>query len=138
MKVMVDTNILVDIALARQPFAKSSIETWTRIAELGDPPFFAPHSLATFYYLVKQAHDNTRAIQAVDDLLLTGQTADFPAEAMTAARELAFSDFEDAMVVSAAIYNNCDRLVTRNPKDFDASPLPVQTPDDFLSGLDGS
>ena len=38
-------------------------------------------------------------------------------------------DFEDSVTVAAALAARCDLIVTRDPKGFRASPVPVFTPE---------
>jgi predicted nucleic acid-binding protein len=135
MKVLFDTNILVDVALARKPFAKASLECWTRSIEFGELPFVAPHSLATFYYLVENVHGADRARLAVEDLLETGHVVEFGHADAVGSLELACKDFEDAMIVSAAVRAEVEAIITRNEKDFCGSPIPVFTPEDYLKVL---
>lgn len=133
MKVVFDTNVLLDIALARKPFVTSSMAVWVRTAQSEHPPMIAPHSLATFYYIVRQAHGKGRAMDAVQDLLVTGQLISFDADCAARAFELGFSDFEDAMIASAAVSVEADWILTRNMSDFKISPVPCATPEDFLN-----
>lgn len=51
------------------------------------------------------------------------------------ARSLTFSDFEDAVVASAAQLAGCERIVTRNVADFAGSPVPAVTPEELLADL---
>ena len=45
-------------------------------------------------------------------------------------------DFEDALQISCADYGNCDVIVTRDTKHFDAyTDIPVYTPKEFLDKL---
>ena len=45
------------------------------------------------------------------------------------------NDFEDNLVLTCAVNARLDAIVTRDPKDFVGSPLPVLTPDEFLDKL---
>lgn len=133
MKVLFDTNVLLDIALAREPFVKASIAAWTMVAEGQEKPLLAPHSLATFYYIVRQAHGKDLAMEAVHDLLETGRVAAFDDACAQESSALAFSDFEDAMVAACALRSEADWILTRNQSDFKKSPVDCQTPEVFLS-----
>jgi predicted nucleic acid-binding protein len=133
MKILFDTNVLLDIALARKPFVKASMKAWTMVSTGLDKPMIAPHSLATFYYMVRQAHGNPRAHEAVRDLLETGSVAAFDEQAASTALALEFSDFEDAMVAAVAVSAEAEWILTRNIRDFKKSPVPCQTPEAFVS-----
>ncbi len=133
MKVFFDTNVLLDIALAREPYAKASIEAWTIVAKSDEKPLIAPHSLATFSYIVGQAHGRQMAKRSVNDLLETGRVATFDDACAHHAHALGFSDFEDAMVAAAAVGSEANCILTRNLADFKRAPLLCQTPEVFLS-----
>ncbi|PKP34685.1 MAG: hypothetical protein CVT98_10640 [Bacteroidetes bacterium HGW-Bacteroidetes-15] len=51
------------------------------------------------------------------------------------ALNLDIKDFEDAVQMIAAVQCKADCLVTRNPKDFQPSLLPVMQPVDYLSSI---
>lgn len=131
MRVVFDTNVLLDIALGRQPFAASSLAAFEKVREAGELPLLAPHTLATFYYMVAKSHDRARAQVAIEDLLTTAEVASFDHDAALRSSGLGMGDFEDAMVVSAAIECSADLILTRNESDFSNSPIPVQSPEAF-------
>ena len=54
------------------------------------------------------------------------------------ARTLAMADFEDAVVASLAEASQCRHVITRNVGDFDRSPVPAITPEEFLASLSAS
>ena len=43
------------------------------------------------------------------------------------------SDFEDNLQIACAVEAKLDAIVTRNPKDFAGSPVPVLTPAELLA-----
>jgi predicted nucleic acid-binding protein len=135
MRALFDTNILLDIGLARKPFAATAFACLSEALNSGEPPRIAPHSLATFYYIVAQSKGKAFANTAVDDLLATTDVVPF--DHLTARRslELDFGDFEDAMIASAAETAEMDYIVTRNVKDFNPSPIPALSPEAFLKEL---
>jgi hypothetical protein len=48
---------------------------------------------------------------------------------------MAGSDLEDNVCLACAVNAHLDAIVTRNPKDFAASPIPVLTPTELLASL---
>ncbi|PXA05442.1 hypothetical protein DDZ13_00815 [Coraliomargarita sinensis] len=135
MRLVFDTNVLLDIALGRQPFAASSLEAYEKVRASGDLPLVAPHSLATFYYIVAQAYDRVRANKAIKDLLTTCEVTAFNDDSALRSCEFGLADFEDAMVVSAAVLSEADLILTRNEADFANSPIPVQSPDAYNESI---
>lgn len=135
MNVLFDTNVLLDIALAREPFVAASMEAWSVVALSGEKPLVAPHSLATFDYIVRQAHGRRVAAEAVRDLMSTGEIATFDDACAREALEMKFADFDDAMVAAAAQNAGADCILTRNLGDFKNSPIPCKTPEEFLATI---
>jgi predicted nucleic acid-binding protein len=127
MRALIDTNILLDVALARPRFVDESAAV-LRWAEAGGQSAVAWHTLSTCAYLLKGG-----GISFVDKLL---RLMDVPttghADAMRAL-SLAMPDFEDALQASAALAWRADVIVTRNPADFRKSPVPALTPRSFLT-----
>ena len=131
MRVFFDTNVLLDIALGREPFVQESLRAFEQQRATGETPLIAPHSLATFYYMVAKSYDSDRARIAAEDLLTTAEVARFDHDSALRCNELEMADFEDAMIVSAAMECEADCILTRNELDFRNSPIPVLCPEAF-------
>jgi hypothetical protein len=54
---------------------------------------------------------------------------------MLHARALPGSDFEDNVIMACAEAERLDFIITRNPDDFEPSPIAVITPTDFVKRL---
>lgn len=132
MRVLFDTNVLLDIALARKPFAKSAFAAYCAVRDAGELPLLAPHSLATFYYIIAHANGKEMARDAVNDLIATSEVAAFNHETALKSQQLGFVDFEDAMIVATAMACGADLILTRNGKDFIQSPVAYASPEEFL------
>lgn len=135
MRVLFDTNILLDIGLARRPFAETAFACLLAIRETGELPRIAPHSLATFYYIVAQARGNESANTAVGDLIATSEILPFDQDMAQRSLKLSFNDFEDAMIAATAEAAGMDSILTRNEKHFKQSPVPAINPEALLAQL---
>lgn len=132
MRALFDTNILLDIGLARQPFAEQAIACLIATREKGESPHIAPHSLATFYYIIEQSRGRHQANETIRDIISTGEIVPFNHEMAQRALKLNFGDFEDAMIAAAAEMSGMDCILTRNGDDFKKSPVPALSPQEFL------
>ncbi|MBQ3799030.1 MAG: PIN domain-containing protein [Treponema sp.] len=101
MKVFLDTNVLIDYLLKREPF-------------YGDAP--AEYCRGTLLKL-----------RSVLNVVGEDDTTVF-----AAARNTGFPDFEDSMQHESALSAGTDYIITRNPKDFKDSRIPVCSPAEFL------
>lgn len=132
MKLLIDTDILLDVALDRQPHAAASGRVLTACEYHAVQGFVAWHSLSNFYDLVVPLQGETDTRQFILDLVGFINVAPTTTESIRLAVRLAIKDLEDAMQVAAADACGADFIVTRNPRDFLRSPIRAMTPAAFL------
>ena len=126
MRILIDTDVLLDVALLREPHAGQSTAV-LRWAEAGGDAAVAWHSLANCAYLLK-----ARGRPFLRELVQIVEVA--PASAADARRalELPMADLEDAFQAAAALAWGADVIVTRNIADYRRSPVDALTPSAFL------
>jgi hypothetical protein len=96
--------------------------------------WIAWHTLSNIFYLVRgHSRSAQPALQFVSDLLSWSEVAVTGKPEALQAILAGMNDFEDALQVAAAVSCGASASVTRNPKDFQASPIPVMTPEQFLA-----
>jgi predicted nucleic acid-binding protein len=132
MRVLLDTNILLDVLLNRPGLADESEAVIVRCAELGTEMFVAWHGLATAYYLLKRGRTEQEALAEVDRILAWAQVAAAGDTEARRARALGLSDFEDALQAASAEACAADWIVTRDASGFKGSPIPSINSADFL------
>jgi predicted nucleic acid-binding protein len=133
--VLIDTDVLVDVALDRAPFAGDSSALLDRIERLPGAGFVAWHSLSNLYYLVAPGVGKVSAKDFLVDLLRFVQVAPTTTASFMAAARLPMTDLEDAMQVAAALACKADVIATRNLQDFKRSPVPARRPAAVLDEL---
>ncbi len=130
MRLLIDINVLLDVALER-PGAPASARLLARCGRQHEG-WLAWHSMAPLAYLIERqqsaisGRDFIRGMLAWADVAKTGRL-----DAL-AALELPMNDFEDALQVAAAMACGAQFIVTRNERDFKASPVPALNPEAFL------
>ena len=130
MRLLIDINVLLDVALQR-PRAPASARLLGLCGRQHEA-WLAWHSVATLAYLIERqqsaisGRDFIRGMLDWADVAQTGR-----AEAL-AALDLPMSDFEDALQAAAAMACGAQFVITRNERDFKNSPVPALSPDDFL------
>lgn len=126
MRALLDTDVLLDVALAREPHAAASAEV-LRWAESGGVAAVAWHTLTNCAYLLKGG-----GRPFLERLLRLVEVA--PVTTADARRALALpvSDIEDAFQIAAALAWGADAIVTRNVSDFRRSPVRALSPAAFL------
>ena len=132
---LLDTNILLDAALERQPHHGPATTILRHLRQQPGRGFVAWHTIATFYYLASRAQGDALArefIVTVADFLTVAPTG---SDALRYALALPMRDFEDAMQVAAAHTAGVSHIVTRNTRDFADSPIPAVAPEQALREL---
>ena len=132
---LLDTDLLIDVALDRRPHSGHSSELLNRVERGPQRAFVAWHTLSNFYYLVRPAHGDADARDFISELVRFVAVAPVDTAAARYAVSLPMADFEDAMQVAAARACGAQHIVTRNVRDFVRSPIPAVTPQDALDRL---
>ncbi|MEQ1693263.1 MAG: PIN domain-containing protein [Gemmatimonas sp.] len=135
---LIDTNVLLDLILAREPWARDAAALLDACARGVARAYVAAHAVTTVHYLVARALDRRAAAAAISDLLdlvevVPADDADFR-RALT----LGVSDFEDAVQVTAHLKCGAKFLVTRNSRDFRAAKVEARTPGEALALISSS
>ena len=132
MIVLVDTDVLIDVALERMPYVESSSELLDKLEQRPGTAFVAWHTLSNFYYLVAptQGQDDTKAFLV--ELTRFVYVAPTTTDSLRYAAQLTMNDFEDAMQVAAARACNAEVIATRNIRDYANAPIQARTPSSLL------
>ncbi|NIA11136.1 MAG: PIN domain-containing protein [Nitrospiraceae bacterium] len=132
MKVLFDTNILLDLLLDRKPFSDAASKLFT-FAEKDDiTGVLCATTITTIYYLIEKYRDRQTAREAIGLLLKVFEIASVNRAVLETAIELNFKDFEDGVIYASAIHSGCSYVVTRNTKDFIEKNIPVFEPEEFI------
>lgn len=135
MIVLIDTDVLIDVALDRQPFADHAAAVLDAAQRGTLQAFIAWHSLANFYYIVSTPSGNPAAREFIGELLDFIEVAPVSTDDARYALSLKLNDFEDALQVAAAQASHAGRILTRNLKHYRKSPIPAETPQQFGKSL---
>lgn len=133
MKIMCDTNIIIDILLEREPFVDDSYKVLSLCEEHKVNGFISASSITEIYYLVrKYTHSTELAYNAVGKVLEIVKICSVTNDDVLTAFQRKAKDFEDCLVATCAKSIHCDYIVTRNKKDFEEFDIPLLTPTEFL------
>lgn len=134
MRVLIDTNVILDILQKREPFFTDSYLALRRALE-NDAECLISASAATdiFYALRKSLGSAQQAKEHIDQLAQVVSFADVQGMDIHTALMRAMPDFEDAVVDAVAERSGASYILTRNIKDFTGSVVPAILPADFLN-----
>lgn len=130
--ILLDTDVLVDVALDRAPHAGPASDLLTRIERGYERASIAWHSVSNLFYIVSPAHGRVRTRDFIAELINFVDIAVTDTEALRYATRLPVTDFEDAMQITAARACGARCIVTRNLRDYVQSPIPAVSPQDVL------
>ena len=134
MKIFLDTNILLDYLLKRQPFYESAKKVIEMCLYKIDG-FVTPHSLIDVFYMLSERTDATIEKSRETILKLRAVLYVIPENddrVYMAAGNTDFADFEDSMQNESALFAGVDYIITRNKKDFEKTTIPVLTTEEFI------
>ncbi|MEH2451365.1 type II toxin-antitoxin system VapC family toxin [Nostoc sp.] len=138
MKVLFDTNIIIDVALERQPFFTNS-ETVLSFVEQGQiEGYISASTISDLYYIIRKQKGRDLAIEFLQEIATFCQIATVNQAVITMAFTTKFKDFEDAIQYSTAVVNQLDAIITRNPQDFPVVVPRILTPDQLIEELTNS
>lgn len=136
MKVMLDTDVVLDVLTRRAPHAADSTELFSKIEDDEVVGLISAHSVTTLYYMAARHVGDTEARAMLRDVLSAVWVAEVNHECLQAALDLDFKDYEDAVVHESARQAGVDAIVTRNLVDYRNATLPVYSPAAVLKLLD--
>ena len=132
MKILLDTNIVLDFLLQRKPFCDDAKEIFELI-EIGKVNgYLCATSVTTIYYLISKSVGKLKADSIIKDLLQLFDIADVNKNILFQSLKNNGSDFEDSVIYSSAEYFDIDVIITRDKKGFKQSNIKVLKPNDFL------
>jgi predicted nucleic acid-binding protein len=131
LKIVFDTNIVLDVLLIREPYAQMSINLFDAVVNKEIEGYLCATTVTTIDYLVAKRQDKQRARELVRRLLELFSVTEVNEAVLAKAVNSDFSDFEDAVVYQASCYAGVDSIVTRNGKDFKTALLPIYSPDEL-------
>jgi predicted nucleic acid-binding protein len=135
MRVLIDTNVVLDFVLKRPPFDVEAKEIFTRLAKKEFQGFVSSITPINTFYTTRKEINKVVAFQAVTMLLQIIEIAEASKKSFQNALKSNFKDFEDAVQHESAVAENLDAIVTRNTKDFANSTIKVYSPSEFLQVL---
>jgi predicted nucleic acid-binding protein len=134
---LLDTSVVLDLLLKRLPWSADAAVIWDAHRNHQIRAWIAAFTIPTIFYIVRKQAGIPAARTAVQACLTTLDFIPTDQAILLAAHALAGSDFEDDLQIACAVQVGVDAIVTRDPKGFAASPIPIVTPADLAASLSG-
>lgn len=118
MKVLIDTNIVLDLILNREPFVESASILFEMVEITKIQGFIAATTITNIFYIVRKAQGRQKAIEAIARLSTGLVICSVDSLVVRRALECNLKDFEDRVQLACAEINQLDAIVTRDISDF--------------------
>lgn len=132
MKVLVDTNVVLDVLLDRKPFSRSAIVLFGLIERSVVEGCLCATTVTTIHYLLRQSLTENEARAAVGRLLSVFEIAPVNRPVIERALRIKMNDFEDAILAVSGELVGASVVITRNAKDFKHAPIKAVIAEEFL------
>ena len=131
MKILFDTNVVLDLLLDREPFSDTAARLFSRVDEGDITGFINATTVTTVHYLAFRTVGDRRARREIGNLIDLFDVAPVNLTVLEGALDSRFTDFEDAVMYHAALNVNAEGIVTRNAGDFKRATIPAYTPEEL-------
>ena len=136
MRVLVDTNIVLDYLLEREPFLQDAEALFEAIGSGEVVGYVTATTLTDIFYIARrQTQDVQRARQAVSSILAVMEICSVDRAVLEVALTLAMTDFEDAVQAGCALAQGLDAIVTRDG-DFASTLILISSVSEILQQLE--
>ena len=140
LRLFLDTNVLLDVLMRREPFYGSSARVWT-LAETGTHHgFVSAVSFIDVYHLLRKHGGDDRAHQSLHLIRSVFRPVEVDTRLLDEALAVSGGDFEDGdfedtVQLRSALRCGADYLVTRDRDGFQSAPVSIVTADELLAVL---
>lgn len=136
MKVLLDTNVVLDHLLAREPHVAAAEQVMSLVDGGRLEGIICSTTVTTIHYLASKVVGASAAAEHVRKLLMMFDVACVDRDVLRNALDGRFTDFEDAVLHEAARSSGAAAIVTRDAKGFMHTEVPVFSPVEFLAALE--
>lgn len=135
MKVLIDTNIILDVLCKRPAFYEDSAKIFKLCEVKKISGVISALSIPNIMYILRKELDADKTREILDSLMLIFSVADLKADDLKKAADMRFKDYEDAIQSACATRIKANYIVTRNIKDFSESKVMAIKPAELLDRI---
>jgi predicted nucleic acid-binding protein len=132
MRVFIDTDVILDLLLAREPFFSAATRLFLLVQDRKVEGCVSPLSFSNLFYILRKELSGPEAIAALRKLKLLTSVLLIDERTIELALASSFTDFEDAIQYYSALSNEVDVIVTRNKRDYKTAKLLVLTAEECV------
>ena len=132
MKILIDTNVLLDVFFNRELFVKDSLMIFKLCESKLVEGNLCAISIPNIVYIMRKELSKEKTNELIKKIILLFNVVDLKSDDLLNATKIAFSDYEDALQAVTAKRIKADYIVTRNLKDYINSEIVAITPNEML------
>ena len=137
MRILLDTNIILDVLLKREPFFTNAQKILSAAEYDEIDECVSASAITDIYYIANRSlKDKTATGNLIKNLLTVVNVLPVTVAEIENALDLPWSDFEDAVQYSVALFNDIDGIITRDKSGYNLAELPIWNVEDFCRFLD--
>ncbi len=137
MKILIDTNVVIDALTSREPWNEGAEKLFIMTANNIVNTYITASSATDIYYLVrKYLHNVEAAKQIMGKLYSLVGILEVKEEDCVDALASPIKDYEDAVIEQVARRSGMEYIITRNQKDYEAGLTKVFLPEDFVKFIE--
>ncbi len=131
MRILIDTNVVIDFLQEREPFVENAAKLFERIDTGEIEGFIAATTITNIYYIIRRTAGAVVAQDAITQVLTDLNICAVDRDVLEQALTLNFKDFEDAVQYACALAHSVDAIVTRDASGFVSAEIPVVLPEEL-------
>jgi len=135
MKVLIDTNVILDVLCNRSEFVEDSSRVWKYCEVNQIEGYISALSVPNIVYILRKELTPQKTQQLIQQILMIFEVIDLKSSDLKNAAEMLSSDFEDAVQMCCANRIKADYIITRNIRDFKESKVPALKPSELLERM---
>lgn len=135
MTALVDTNVVLDVMLGREPHLPDSAAVLAAVETGQCAGLLCATTITTIHYIAERQIGSRASLSRIAGLMSIFGVAAVNQAVLGEAIKQAMTDFEDAVLHEAALQSGAHCIVTRNVDDFSLAEIPVYTPAQFIAAL---
>jgi len=132
MKILFDTNVILDVLLLRKPYYTSATYLLSEAEQGNIEGYLCPTTITTIGYLVTKVKGSDEAKKLITNLLNIFELTGLNKSVFKTACNHKIDDFEDAVLHESGRISNIEGIVTRNVKDFKYASIKVYDPEELI------
>lgn len=136
MKVLIDTNVILDVLYKREGFYEDSLKIWKLCETRKIDGYISALSIPNIVYILRRELNPEKTLEVINNINLVFKIYDLKSEIIMQAAEKKTKDYEDALQMVTAQKLKASFIVTRNIKDFTGSKIIAVKPSELLERLD--